>query len=82
MERDAHHAPVVAALSLLWSAVAIDPWTGAIKAIVSYPTFNEKLASDNPKYLAQLYKETHTTPTLNRAMNDENPGAVTGAWRC
>ena len=32
------------------SAVAIDPWTGAIKAIVSYPTFNEKRAADNPNY--------------------------------
>jgi penicillin-binding protein 2 len=49
------------------SAVAINPWTGAIKAIVSYPTFNEKLAANKPGYLARLYKETRTTPTLNRA---------------
>ena len=38
------------------SAVAIDPWTGAIKAIVSYPTFNQKLAADNPNYYARLSK--------------------------
>ncbi len=40
------------------SAVAIDPWTGAIKAIVSYPTFNQKRAADKPNYYAQLSKET------------------------
>jgi len=59
------------------SAVAIDPWTGAIKAIVSYPTFNEKLASDNPKYLARLYKETYSTPTLNRAIGGGYPTGST-----
>jgi penicillin-binding protein 2 len=59
------------------SAVAIDPYTGAIKAIVSYPTFNEKLASDNPKYLARLYKETRTTPTLNRAISGGYPTGST-----
>ena len=31
------------------SAVAIDPWTGAIKAIASYPTFNQKLAATQPE---------------------------------
>jgi penicillin-binding protein 2 len=59
------------------SAVAIDPWTGAIKAIVSYPTFNEKLAANKPSYLAQLYKETTTTPTLNRAITGGYPTGST-----
>ena len=36
------------------SAVAIDPWTGAIKAIVSYPTFDQKRAAENRGYYAQL----------------------------
>src|SRR5262249_25511416 len=44
------------------SAVAIDPWTGAIKAIVSYPTFDQKRAAENPIYYAQLSKQTHTRP--------------------
>jgi penicillin-binding protein 2 len=59
------------------SAVAIDPWTGAIKAIVSYPTFDEKLAAEKPSYLAGLYKETRTTPTLNRAIGGVYPTGST-----
>jgi penicillin-binding protein 2 len=59
------------------SAVAIDPWTGAIKAIVSYPTFNEKLAANKPSYLARLYKEKVATPTLNRAIAGVYPTGST-----
>src|SRR4029077_19865634 len=59
------------------SAVAIDPWTGAIKAIVSYPTFNQKLAADNPGYLSRLYKQTHTVPLLNRAISGAYPTGST-----
>ena len=59
------------------SAVAINPWTGAIKAIVSYPTFNQKLAAGNTHYLSGLYKQTHTTPTLNRAIGGGYPTGST-----
>jgi penicillin-binding protein 2 len=59
------------------SAVAINPWTGAIKAIVSYPTFNQKAAADDPRYLAQLYKDTTTTPLLNRAIGGAYPTGST-----
>jgi penicillin-binding protein 2 len=59
------------------SAVAIDPWTGAIKALVSYPTFNEKLAAQSPGYLSWLYKQTRTTPTLNRAIGGAYPTGST-----
>jgi penicillin-binding protein 2 len=59
------------------SAIAINPWTGAIKALVSYPTFNEKLAAGKPSYLASLYKETSTTPTLNRAIGGVYPTGST-----
>jgi penicillin-binding protein 2 len=59
------------------SAVAIDPYTGAIKAIASYPTFNEKLAADNPNYLSKLYKNTAATPTLNRAIGGAYPTGST-----
>jgi penicillin-binding protein 2 len=59
------------------SAVAIDPWTGAIKAIVSYPTFNQKLAANSPNYYAQLSKENHTTPLLNRAIGGAYPTGST-----
>jgi penicillin-binding protein 2 len=59
------------------SAVAINPWTGAIKAIVSYPTFNQKLAAGNTQYLSSLYKQTRTTPTLNRAIGGGYPTGST-----
>jgi penicillin-binding protein 2 len=59
------------------SAVAIDPWTGAIKAIVSYPTFDQKRAAENPGYYAQLSKQTHTTPLLNRAIDGAYPTGST-----
>jgi penicillin-binding protein 2 len=59
------------------SAIAINPWTGAIKAIVSYPTFNQKTAANNTKYLARLYKEQVSTPTLNRAIAGVYPTGST-----
>jgi penicillin-binding protein 2 len=58
------------------SAVAIDPWTGAIKALVSYPTFNQKLAAENPGYLERLYHD-RTDPTLNRAIAGVYPTGST-----
>jgi len=55
------------------SAVAIDPYTGAIKAIASYPTFNQKLAATSPRYLSRLYRDTTGTPTLDRAISGAYP---------
>jgi len=59
------------------SAVAIDPRTGAIKALVSYPTFNQKLAANKPDYLARLYQEKVSTPALNRAIAGVYPTGST-----
>jgi penicillin-binding protein 2 len=59
------------------SAVAIDPWTGAIKALVSYPTFNEKLAANNPNYYSRILHEQGTTPGLNRAITGVYPTGST-----
>jgi len=59
------------------SAVAIDPWTGAIKAIVSYPTFDQKRAAEKPNYYAQLSKQEHATPLLNRAIGGAYPTGST-----
>ena len=59
------------------SAIAINPWTGAIKALVSYPTFNQKLAATNSSYLARLYKENYATPTVNRAIGGGYPTGST-----
>jgi penicillin-binding protein 2 len=59
------------------SAVAIDPWTGAIKALVSYPTFDQKRAADNPSYYSHVLNEKHTTPGLNRAIAGVYPTGST-----
>ena len=59
------------------SAVAMNPWTGAIKALASYPTFNEKQAANNPSYYSRLLNDTRTTPTLNRAITGVYPTGST-----
>src|SRR5439155_155322 len=59
------------------SAVAIDPWTGAIKAIVSYPTFDQKRAADNPHYYSHVLNEEGSTPGLNRAITGVYPTGST-----
>jgi penicillin-binding protein 2 len=59
------------------SAIAINPWTGAIKALVSYPTFDQKRAADNTRYYTQLLKQTNRTPTLNRAISGGYPTGST-----
>jgi penicillin-binding protein 2 len=59
------------------SAVAIDPWTGAVKAIASYPRFNEKLAATSSDYLSRLIADTTGTPMLNRAISGAYPTGST-----
>jgi penicillin-binding protein 2 len=59
------------------SAVAMDPRTGAIKAIVSYPTFDQRRAADNPNYYAHLLQNKYSTPTLNRAITGVYPTGST-----
>ena len=59
------------------SAVAIDPWTGAIKAIVSYPTFDQKRAAYNPAYYSHVLTDKYTTPGLNRAISGVYPTGST-----
>jgi penicillin-binding protein 2 len=39
------------------SAVVINPWTGAILALASYPTYNQVAASNDPSYNARLYTD-------------------------
>jgi penicillin-binding protein 2 len=59
------------------SAVAIDPWTGAIKALVSYPTFDQKRAAENPSYYSRVLNEKYSTPGLNRAITGVYPTGST-----
>jgi penicillin-binding protein 2 len=50
------------------AAVAIDPRTGALLALASYPTFNEIAAADDPSYLARLLAPNNPSPAfVNRA---------------
>ena len=59
------------------SAVAIDPWTGAIKAIVSYPTFDQKRAAVNPRYYSHVLNDEVNHSGLNRAINGVYPTGST-----
>jgi len=38
------------------AAVVMNPWTGAVYALSSYPAFNQVAAARDPQYLANLYK--------------------------
>jgi penicillin-binding protein 2 len=50
------------------AAVVMNPWTGAIYALASYPSFNQSAAASDPNYLAQLLSSSNTaTPLVNRA---------------
>jgi penicillin-binding protein 2 len=59
------------------SAVAMDPRTGAIKALVSYPTFDQRRAADNPNYYGRVLHENGTTPGINRAITGVYPTGST-----
>jgi penicillin-binding protein 2 len=59
------------------SAVAIDPRTGAIKAIVSYPTFDQKRAADNPRYYSHVLNDEIGHSGLNRAIAGVYPTGST-----
>ena len=46
------------------AAVVMNPWTGAVYALASYPTYNQVAASRDPQYLASLYKDGGANPRL------------------
>jgi penicillin-binding protein A len=63
------------------AAVAIDPATGAILALASFPTFDpNKYATESSSTLAKIdaaYRRDPTQPLTNRAINDlEPPGST------
>lgn len=61
------------------SVVIIEPTTGAVKVLASYPTFSLNLYAKNQpeKGAADLYKEDSGSPTLNRATQGlYPPGSV------
>jgi len=58
------------------SAVALNPYTGAIYAIASQPTFNQVRAENDPNYVSRLYRDP-AGPTLNRAIAGVYPTGST-----
>jgi penicillin-binding protein 2 len=58
------------------SAVVINPWTGAILALASYPTYNQVAASNNPEYNARLYTDPRHL-LVNRAIAGVYPTGST-----
>jgi len=60
------------------AAVVMNPWTGGIYALASYPTFNQVAAARNPRYLASLYRDHGVNPRLyNQATQGQYPTGST-----
>jgi penicillin-binding protein 2 len=58
------------------SAIAMNPWTGAIYSIASWPTYNQVAAMTKPKYNASLYTDPRRL-LLNRAIAGVYPNGST-----
>jgi penicillin-binding protein 2 len=58
------------------SAVVMDPYTGAVIALASSPSFNQVRAANDPAYLQSLYSSKQD-PTLNRAVSGYYPTGST-----
>jgi len=58
------------------SLIAMDPWTGAILAIASYPTYNQVEAMTNAHYNARLYTDPRHL-LVNRAIAGVYPTGST-----
>jgi penicillin-binding protein 2 len=60
------------------AAVVINPWTGAIYALASYPDYNQGLAARDPGYLARLLRSNpRDTPLIDRATQGVYPTGST-----
>lgn len=60
------------------AAVVMNPWTGAVYALASYPTFNQVAAAHDPAYLASLYRDRGPNPRLlNQATQGQYPAGST-----
>jgi penicillin-binding protein 2 len=60
------------------SAVAMNPYTGAIYALASVPGFNQARAANDPAYLASLYRDASGEHQLvNRAISGVYPTGST-----
>src|SRR3989449_8061123 len=56
----------------------MNPWTGAVYALASYPTYNQVAAARDPRYYAGLYKDKGPNPRLlNQATQGMYPTGST-----
>jgi penicillin-binding protein 2 len=58
------------------AAVVLNPWNGAIYALASYPTFDQRRAAQDPQYYAALSRQP-ASPLLNRATQGLYPTGST-----
>jgi penicillin-binding protein 2 len=60
------------------AAVVMNPWTGGVYALASYPTYNQVAAANDPTYLASLYRDRGPNPRLlNQATQGQFPTGST-----
>jgi penicillin-binding protein 2 len=59
------------------AAVVINPSTGALYALASYPDYNQLLASRDPAYLSSLLRAENAPPLLSRATQGLYPTGST-----
>jgi penicillin-binding protein 2 len=60
------------------AAVVMNPWTGALYALASYPNFDQNTAARDPAYLARLLNTRNSSvPLVNRATQGLYPTGST-----
>ncbi|HYZ79204.1 MAG TPA: penicillin-binding transpeptidase domain-containing protein [Gaiellaceae bacterium] len=59
------------------AAVVMNPHTGAILALASYPTFNQLAAANDPDYLARLFDQKNSPLLVDRATQGIYPTGST-----
>ncbi len=60
------------------AAVVMNPWTGAVYALASYPDYNQGLAARDPGYLTRLlHSNPRNTPLIDRATQGVYPTGST-----
>ena len=60
------------------AAVVMNPWTGGVVALATTPTYNQIAASNDPSYLASLYRDQGNNPRLlNQATQGQFPTGST-----
>ena len=68
------------------AVVALNPQTGAILAMASYPSYNPSVFLSPAKNAGKLYKDTYNQPLIDKTLEPKAPGSTfkpitaTAAW--